>query len=465
MGVCLNKDCQRDDDDNDNSIFASTVDTKKVYSDIMKQFAPSKILTEKRFSLPENVDDFLFVPELKAIVVFTGMWLKSEFNIKISVVPGHETVVSPFNAGNISQFSLNQSQQFKLSNIGDSSSLSGPSFFSELPLDANSQPGILIYSIKRLKLISRLNKFSFGFSFYSRVRYSSYLSGFLMLEVNLGIYFLSIAGRKLSKILLSHDKDIDTRTFEVLDSFGYLAVSTKGANAIKLFALSNGDTKKSTRSGIPMIYINRLHIINLPGSRHGFSPITSISFTPKHGILIVSLKNRNYLCFRWDPESLEFETVSLHQYNQLGKIKNFEVNGINSYQRNVSFLMGNRKAWAFEDNNCLYLWRFDAIPSEVYIWETSLVQQRKLRLATKIDWSKFCELPGKHSWNFISEAIRQAALVNDNDTRALSLLALTFIKMEKGMISYDFVANRDNRLSLITLGVTNGRVYCQMTCL
>ena len=459
MGFCVSKDCQRQEFD---SVLSPSVDTKKIYSEIMKKFAPSKRLNEKRFSLPDNVDDFLFVPQLKAVVVFTGIWLKSEFNLRPSAIPSNETFYSPINTINASFSQSTSIHQFKLSNLGDSCSSFGPSFISELPLDPSAQPAILIYSLKRLKLISKINKFSFGFTFYSRVRYSTHLSGFLLLEVNLGIYYLSVAGRKLSKILLSYDKDIDTRTFEILDSLGYLAVSTKSSNQIKLYALSNEETRKSARAGIPVINISRTHVINLPNAR---SPISTLSFTPKNGIFIVGFKNRKYACYRWDVEAEDFETLTLAQYNQVGRSQSYELSRADNYQKNMSFLMGNRKAWVFEDKNCLYLWRFDSLPSEVNIWDTSFLGKGQLRLASKIDWSKFCDLPSRRGWNFISEAVQQASMINDNDTRALSLIALTFIKMDKGMISYDFIAKTEERLSIITLGNRNGRVYCQVSYL
>ena len=419
----------------------------------------SSLKTTKEFKLPVNFDSFLFVPKLQAIAVFTGMWLKSEFNIKRSVLlqteadTASEKVVTK----------LSMTNQFKfLSTVDSFSSLNIQSFMTEIPPDPNSQPAVYLYSVKRLKLLAKLASFSNGLSFYSPVRYSSTLSGFLMLEAGLELYFLSINGKRLTKILLSDSKRVDIKTFEVLDTLGLLAVATRGGNTVKLFALAHESTKRALITETPNVVLAQTHVIQLPKTLYR-SSIRSLSFTPKNNILIVNMKSQKYACYIWNSQASDFEPLSLYQYNQAEHIQKYEFSEVNKYQKNDDFTMDNHKSWAFEDKSCLYVWKFDSVPNEVYIWNTTAVKTGQLTLDTKINWCKFCKLRRKRGWDYIIESLRSAHLIEEKRAKALTFLAKVLTRTDQTIISYDFAPKMKKRFAVITIGVKMDNLYCRIT--
>ena len=242
------------------------------------------------------------------IVFLTGDWNQSEFGPAMTdrskqrlftsqVLPLYESIGTSVNnnssvANYYVQSDVNKSVHCSFSQVPEDQSAS---YDSEASDESLCQPALLLYSLKRRRMLTRLTKFGFGFSFYSRVRYSHVLRGFLLLEVNLELYFLPIQGGTLYKVNLFYDRDVDTRGFEVIDSLGLIAVPTK-KNAIKFFKLNfvAKDLSVKQKFACPIITLKLVQIIVPPATESG-SNISSLNYCAKSKILLVNLRGRLFL--------------------------------------------------------------------------------------------------------------------------------------------------------------------------
>lgn len=442
----------------------------KKLKQLMRKFSPNSQIQEYGFYLSDNFDDFIYIKQHDLLVFLTGDWFRYEFNRKRPPpsIPNLDrkhfsSQVLPFYSSLKDQSSID----IRNSLIDDEDKdYSRASMLAEVTTEAQKEASLLIYSLKRRKIVSRISKFSFGFSFYSRIRYSDMFKGFLILEVNLSLFVLSISGRKLTKLNFAYDKDVDTRSFEVIDSLGLIAVGTK-SGLVKLFAIDNDEARSPIPSKNQNMILN-LKLVQMITLPLGESQVSSLNYSEKSKILVVNERGACFYFYKWvsRPDGTSsFKPVSMHYYNAANTLVPFQYES-NSRHYSFESAIRNRDIWIFEEGNKFYLWKSDIHPSEVFIWETSrLADKNQLRLATRIDWEKLYRLDQKKGLMYIEERLNKMILLSRNEVKEFILLAILVLRFANELEVFDFLGRRKEGYDIISLSVKNGKHYCRLSLL
>lgn len=433
---------------------------------LVNKNAPTSRMREYGFYLMENLEDFFHLKQLGLLVFITGSWHRYEFAPRV-------TAPAPVNKKSFACQKLSYYNPNNMSmDLGngmfdkDVEASIRDSYLSEISKENSNEAAILVYSLKRRKIVSKFSKFSFGFSFYSRVRYCHMLKGFLLIEVNLSLYLLTLSGRRLIKINFGLDKDIDTRCFEVMDSLRLIAVGTK-AHSIKFFTLDESQRHKTNRNSALILTLKHVQTLYLPTGDNAIH-FSSLNYSESSKMLAINERGGPVHFYKWTVDASgrgSFIPVLAQMYNLVGTLVPFE---FQSDKRHYSFYgtIKNREVWTFEDRNCFYVFKLDISPAEVFIWETSRLKERnQLRLAARIDWERLYKMDDKKGWAYIEETIKSVILLGPEELRVLTLLALFVLRFPKHLEVFDILPRTQDKVGyeLLSVIVRNGKHLCKLS--